>query len=65
MKAIYDEWRNSRVRVDLQYVKSVVGGQRAGPIINMYKRWISRHEQFGDGNWVSEKIREKLETPRA
>jgi len=60
MKALYEDWKQTRNRISEDSVREYVGSLPAGPIINLYKRFNSRREKFGDGNFVPEEFRAKI-----
>jgi hypothetical protein len=60
MKALFEDWKTTKNRISEDSVREYVGNLPAGPIINLYKRYNSRKEKFGDGNFVPEELKAKL-----
>lgn len=52
--------QSQKFKVDLELVRKVVFEQPAGNLVSMWRTYIRREQDFGNGNWVSEELKQKI-----
>lgn len=52
--------QNQKFKVDIELVKRVVFDQPSGNLVAMWRTYIRREQDFGNGNWVSEELKQKI-----